>query len=346
MHLKKVIKTNRWLMILWCLFLLVIAILPGCSTEQETETSEPQTIRFAHFGVRFQRDLYIAQEMGFFEEHGVNVELIKMDYPTILSALIGGSVDGGMADCISTLNAVDQGADIKLVASSLTYDNPNQIPYICVPNDSPIETIADLDGKTISGHSKGTGIWMSAQILAKENGITFSQYIEAPAGEFQQMAMVGKTDASIMMAPQRFYQYVGQIRDIARLDANVDTVGTTGYYFSGQFIKDNPQAIRGFLAAIEDARKYDIEHPTEALQLAAEYTYETIDQLQALRDNNALEPFPPEMQLDVWSLDNLQEMLVEYGIIEKPVDVDKVIDKIFAKIIEKMPEGEFDWLDK
>ncbi|PIP09144.1 MAG: hypothetical protein COX51_00310, partial [Syntrophobacteraceae bacterium CG23_combo_of_CG06-09_8_20_14_all_50_8] len=62
-----------------------------CSTHA-AKSKLLEKIKFAHFGINTQRDLFVAKEKGFFEKQGIDCELMKMNLAGVIPAIVGGSV--------------------------------------------------------------------------------------------------------------------------------------------------------------------------------------------------------------------------------------------------------------
>ena len=91
----------------------------------------------------------MGQRAGIFKKHGLDVEILYTQAgPEAIQALIAGSVDvatgAGVAAAVGT---IAKGAPLKIISSEIL-GAPDQYWY--VPADSPIRSIADLNGKTVS----------------------------------------------------------------------------------------------------------------------------------------------------------------------------------------------------
>ncbi|MGD9116871.1 MAG: ABC transporter substrate-binding protein [Dehalococcoidia bacterium] len=345
---------------------LLAAICGGCTSEtepetpatepetpntgQETPATEPETpelvtLRFAHFGIPHFRDIFVAQELGFFEANGVEVELVQLDSTSIVPALIGGSVDGGAVGPMDTLPAIAAGADMKLIASGYRSVGPEDVPYICVLKDSPITTIEDLDGKTISGHgSVGSQAWLWVEDFQKENDIEFSQYFGAPSGEFQPMMTSGQVDCSTLYANDRLITMKDDIKIIAPLTAAAKFGAPSSLWFSTEFLEENPEAVQGFIDAIQQAREYEEDHQLECFEMACEYSMYGMAVVGPLLEHDAMYGFPDEIQIEVWQYTLAQDLMLELGIMEEAVDIEAMVDTRFAEPVWEMPEGYLDFL--
>ncbi|WP_235498264.1 ABC transporter substrate-binding protein [Frankia sp. R43] len=87
----------------------------------------------------------------------------------LLQALRAGAADIGQAGDAPILNALGAGAPLKVVGAART--SPKGVA-ILVPKDSPIRTVADLRGKTVSPSTEGSiGHYLLLGAL-KEAGLT------------------------------------------------------------------------------------------------------------------------------------------------------------------------------
>jgi NitT/TauT family transport system substrate-binding protein len=105
----------------------------------------------------------IGQNAGIFKKHGLKLDLLFTGSGAeIMGAIIGGSVDLSVAGGISTvIGGYGRGAPLRIFSSEMA--GQPEI-YWFVPANSPIKTLADMNGKTI-GYS-ATGSSSHAALLA------------------------------------------------------------------------------------------------------------------------------------------------------------------------------------
>jgi NitT/TauT family transport system substrate-binding protein len=109
----------------------------------------------------------VTEEMGFFEEAGVEVELVWFEgYLDSINAFAAGQLDGNSQTLSDTLLSVAAGSDQRIV---LTNDNSTGNDQIIV--DSSITSIPDLAGKEIGVEAGVVDHFLLAQGLEKE-GLT------------------------------------------------------------------------------------------------------------------------------------------------------------------------------
>jgi NitT/TauT family transport system substrate-binding protein len=84
--------------------------------------------------------------MGFFEEEGVQINLLSTDTSVpYVAFLSNGDADIAVLDAGEVLQAVDAAQPIKVVYEACQYASD----FIVVPSESPIQSVAELGGKTI-----------------------------------------------------------------------------------------------------------------------------------------------------------------------------------------------------
>ncbi len=92
----------------------------------------------------FQAPLWSAKDFGFLSKYGVNTDLVMIPGSACgAQALLGGSIHFGQIDGTALIAAINQGADLAFVASSL-----NKFPFSLVTQKS-IRQPKDLAGKKV-----------------------------------------------------------------------------------------------------------------------------------------------------------------------------------------------------
>src|SRR6202012_1881686 len=97
----------------------------------------------------------IGQKAGIFKKHGINLDLLFTGAGAeVVGAIIGGSIDISAAGGLSTvLGAYGKGAPLRIFSSEMS--GQPEI-YWFVRADSPIKTLADMNGKTIGYSATGS----------------------------------------------------------------------------------------------------------------------------------------------------------------------------------------------
>lgn len=118
--------------------------------------------------------LHLAVENGYFEDEGLNVEIVPQPSgPQSIQALIGGDIDIAFASYPAPIVAQSKGvADFKIVAEALAA-KPGHITLVAPPN-SPIKTPADVAGKAIAITAKQSFTDLAPMAVLESQNIDFS----------------------------------------------------------------------------------------------------------------------------------------------------------------------------
>jgi NitT/TauT family transport system substrate-binding protein len=121
---------------------------------------------------------FIMQEFGFLETEGYKVNILSADTSVpFVAFLANGDADLAMLDAAQVLQAVDSGQPIKVVYEAYQF-GPETID---TPANGPIQTLADLKGKTIGLASDRDLI--TAVIALGSAGIDISEVKTVVVGE-------------------------------------------------------------------------------------------------------------------------------------------------------------------
>jgi len=96
----------------------------------------------------------LGQRAGIFRKHGIELEILwTSGGGETMQAVISGSVDIGMtAGTLGVLGAFAKGAPIRIVSAQATGDDA----YWFVRADSPVKSMADMNGRTMAFSTTGS----------------------------------------------------------------------------------------------------------------------------------------------------------------------------------------------
>lgn len=113
--------------------------------------------------------LAVAEELGYYQEGNVEVEYLTSDGTVAaVQAIATGSTDMAQSDTLAIDAALAQGVENVTAVCSYVAQN---IYYIVVPEDSDVQSVADLAGKKIGLSSLATGVYYSARVSLENEGI-------------------------------------------------------------------------------------------------------------------------------------------------------------------------------
>ena len=142
---------KRWLSILVGLVALVLAACGDQKENIEESSAKGKPIKIGFSALPSWYVWHLVEEKGFFEKHGVDVELVWFPvYADSLSALNTGEIDANSQAMFDTIAPLSNGIDLT---TAFIMDNSNGGDGLIV--DSKFQSVEDLKGKVI-GTEVGT----------------------------------------------------------------------------------------------------------------------------------------------------------------------------------------------
>jgi len=245
----------------------------------------------------------------------------------ILEAINAGALDVGHTGDLAFLTVYANGAPIRAIGGVRANADTQAI---LVRNDSPIKTAADLKGKRLAGSRGGWGQFLIDATLEKA-GYKPSDATFTPLGPVDaKIALVaGSIDGWAVWEP---YVSYALLKDNARVvtDGTGLTPTLTFIIASDQAIATKRDAIADFLNRLNKAREWSRKHLDEYAKNTAELTklpedvlaraYKAQDTRSIAIDDGVIKEFQ-----------EASDRATRYGILSKPVDVSKAVDRSFTK---------------
>ncbi len=235
------------------LFVAVIVILLLSSCTKAPTLTKP--LKVAVLPVLDSLPLYVALENGYFEDAGLEVELIPVgSAPERDQLMQSGQIDGMLNEVVTTLYYNREGAKIKIVRFARVATAEYPVFRILAAKDSGIANVTDLKGVPI-GVSEGTIIeYMADRVLANA-GLSADeiQKIAVPKiADRTALLASGELKAAVMPDPlASLLMQKGAIMVID--DTTLPEVSNSVYSFNMDTITNNPGEVTAFLAAVERA---------------------------------------------------------------------------------------------
>jgi NitT/TauT family transport system substrate-binding protein len=237
-----------------------LAVLAGAAAAAEPvlrlATLERGTVRW---------ELETIDRLGLDEAEGVTLEVIGLAGKAATDvALQSGAADAIVTDWFWVARQRAMGRDYVFLPYS------KAVGGLVVPADSPVETLADLEGRTV-GVAGGPldKSWLLLRALAeKRHGVDLAEIAEPVFGApplIHQKALSGEIDAAINFwhflakLEAEGFRTVAAVADAARemgLDAETPLLG---YVFPGAFAAENPETVAAFARASRAAKDVLLE---------------------------------------------------------------------------------------
>jgi len=315
--------------------LAVAALVTGATAAL---AQEPPLIRLGHgFAAEEQLWLMVARpDLTPSQGKRYRLKLTQFQGPTDrFQAYLAGELDAGTAPGLSLIFARAQGMDVKAVANiCLEAKGPAWFTTTyMVKDDGPVKSAKDLKGGTVAvvGLKSATDLWARAGIL--NAGLVPDRDVKVVPMAFPAIGPAVRTDKVTMGTfVEPFYSTERAKGGLRALFTAVEAVGydheLLDVWFGEKFLKAQPDAVRAFLADYIAVTTHYLANTEQARRDLAKagFVRTPVEVYVKIADWKR----DPGGRIDVASLKRLaQFMRDKLGWLEKPVDVDGLVDQSY-----------------
>ena len=286
----------------------------------------------------FYAPQYVAINLGFFKEEGLEIELINGGGANnVMTAVLSNQVDIGFAGPEAAIYVYNDGAsDYTEVFAQLTKRDGSMLVAR--------EKISDfnwnmLKGKHILPGRTGGVPYMTFEYVLKQNGINPKEDLNLDTSiSFDAMTSAfvsGTGDFVTVFEPTASsLELNNQGYIVAAVGASTDEIPYTSYFAKKSYIENNNDTISHFVNAIKKGLNYVNSHSASEIANAVVSSFPDTD-IDIL--TKAIEHYK---EIDVWnetpvmseqSFNLLQKVITEAGELDKVAPFDKVINNSFAQ---------------
>lgn len=286
----------------------------------------------------FYAPQYVAHALGYFEEEGLDVELLLVPgADKVAASVLSGDVQIGFCGSEATIYIYNQGQEDYLVNfAGLTKRDGS---FIVSREKIEDFTLDDLKGKTIIGGRIGGMPEMTLEYTLKEAGIDPKNELNIDTSiEFAAMsgAFIGGTgdfvslfEPNALQLEQQGYGYV-----VASLGELGGVVPYTAYNAKKSYIESNPDVIEGFTKAIQKGLDYVHSHDSKDI---AEVI---LDYFPDISKNDLETIIDRYKNIDSWftttyiteeNFNHIQEIAESAGQLDKRAPFDKLVNNSYSK---------------
>jgi NitT/TauT family transport system substrate-binding protein len=263
------------------LAILLATTLPGLAAEPKLVVADAKTTHHLN--------LYVAQELGLFKKHGVEVQIVEAkDLGAARDLVVSGQADVFWACPTVAIAAIGNGAPLKAIAQVKTPCTS----VLLVPKDSPIKSYKDLIGKRIGGISPTCEAVIAYTSKVKEAGGEF--LLEKLGGGPAIAALeAGKIDGAILEEPHVSIAELKGFKVV--LGEAAASIPCRTINASNVALKDNTEALKRLVKAVEEANAIILKDPAgkQIVDIAVKYTGAPED---AIRQGNDRLKFTTTLQ--------------------------------------------------
>lgn len=300
----------------------------GSSTTSSADGSSSETlVKIGMLPVGPNAVLLAGDKDGYFAKHGLKAEInTGLDGPAQIPGLTTGAINFSLCNPTSLLVANDKGLDIRLV-SSFTNSLPTGQDHnaVVVKKDSGINSFKDLAGKTVSVNATATAGDLLIKAAVKKDGGDPSaiKFNEIQFSDMEAQLENGNTEA--VWFPEPFQSKAASNPKMKILGYPMQYadpgVATQMICADGKWADANKETVTKFrdaLTELLDAAQKDDTIVRKELPDFLKMPKEVADKVGLDHMSTTI---------DRPSLEVLNKLMVEYGMISKEVDLDAITVK-------------------
>ncbi|KNZ43340.1 ABC transporter substrate-binding protein [Acetobacterium bakii] len=319
---------KRWIVILTG---ILIIGLTGCAQKE----NEDITVVLDWVPNTNHTGLYVAQQMGYFEEEGLNVEIIQPSEGGSADLIAAGQGEFGISyqEQVTYARTAANPLPIKAIAAIIQHNTSG----FASPVDRNITTPKNFEGKKYGGWGSPMEVATLKGLMAIDNA-DFSQVEIVDVGALDFFTAVnGYVDFTWI-----YYGWDGisaELKDypinfirLQDVDPNLDFY-TPVIIASEDYLEKNPETARRFLRAVAKGYEYAIANPEEAADMLLADNPEIDRDLAVASQEYLAGEYQGDasqwgvMNQTIWT--NYSKWMYDQGLLEKELSVDEAFTNEF-----------------
>ena len=285
----------------------------------------PVTLNVGVIPIADVAPLYLGMDKGFFEEENLKiVPKLAEGGAAIVPAVLAGDDQIGFSNTTSLIIAASKDLPIQIISQGVLAGESTEQAWdgVVVPKGSDIETITDLEGKTVAVNTLNNVSQIVVNTALEKAGGDPSKvkYVEVPFPDMNAALESDRVDAAFQVEPGYSGGLAAGSRNISNAYEEMAPNYTVATYFtSKQYIAENRDVVDRFARAMQKSLEYAAGHDDEVRAIVGTYTeipQEVLD----------------KMNLPVWKSDLNQPTIeqtadaaLKYGFIEEKPALDELI---------------------
>lgn len=269
--------------------------------------------------------LYVAQELGYFEEADVQVSIVQPPEDGASVMVASGQAEFGVdfQDYLAPVFASDEEVPVTAVAAIIQHNTSGIISL----KEDDIDSPKGLEGKNYATWGMQVEQAMMRNIVA------------ADGGDFEKVNLIPEYVTDVPTALQQdidavwvYYAWDGISTKVAGLDTDMfyfkDITPEFDYYSpviiaNTDYLEENPDTTRAFLNAVRKGYEYAIEHPQEAADILCEAVPELDKEMVSASQSWLATQYKAEEEtwgyIDAKRWNTFYDWLYDNGLIEREI---------------------------
>lgn len=269
---------------------------------------------------------FVAANEGLFKKHSLDVEMkLVPNSSTTPAALMADSLQVATPTAPITMQAIEQGLDLVVVAGGGYYTKGMEDVAVMVRPDSPIKTAKDFEGKRVATAGLNGFLHVLFRKWMADNGGDYKKVNFTEAAFAQQIDVLrgGQVDAILAVQPflsRGLETNAGKV--VAYYIAALEGETLSGWFVATRaWTAKNPKDVAAFRAAMKEADDMMQKDPSIVRKANLVYI-----------------PFPAEVQakfaegkyrfeVQPQAIDKWNKIALEQNMLKKPLDPAKIVYK-------------------
>jgi NitT/TauT family transport system substrate-binding protein len=269
---------------------------------------------------------FVAANEGIFRKHGLDVDMkLVPNSSTTPAALIADSLQVATPTAPITLQAIEQGLDLVVLAGGSYYAKGLEDVAIMVRPDSPIKTAKDFEGKRVATAGLNAFLHVLFRKWLMENGADYKKvtFTETPFAQQLDVLRPGQVDGILAVQPflaRALEANMGRV--VAYYIADLPGETLAGWYVATRKWADaNPKLAAAFAAAIQEATDLALKDKSVVRKANLVYIPFPADVQAKFPDARYRAVVSPEA-VEKWN-----QIALEQAMLKKPIDPAKILYK-------------------
>ena len=267
---------------------------------------------------------FVAADQGLFARHGLDVEMVLVpNSSTTPAAIIAGSLQAATPTAPVTLQAIEGGLDLVVLAGGSVYPAGTGEPAALARDGSDIHAAKDFEGKKVATPGLNAFLHILFREWMTRHGANWKRttFVEAPFAQLGDILKAGQVDAVITGDPfktRALAAHDGYL--VANYVADLDADVAAGLFVAARRWADQHRdEAAAFQVAMREATSLANDQPDLLRKAIATYVKlppEALAQIALPR----LEPQLTPDQVAFWS-----KLCLEQGLTRKPVEAGRLL---------------------
>ena len=304
-------------------------LFTGCGSSEkegkEEGKKEDVTVILDYVANTNHTGMYVALENGYYDEAGLNVEIVEPTEGATATLISVGKGDFGISyqEDVTVARTSEDPLPIKAIATLIQHNTSGFASYA----DKNIQSPKDFEGKTYAGWG-GPGEEAVLKAVMAQNDADYNNLnvVISDGSGFE--ALKDKVDVMWFFEAWdnvkcKMNDFPINYMELRQLDERLDYY-TPVIIANDNTLKERPEMTKKFLEATAKGYKYAIENPEESAKIlhkyAPDYSIDMLNMSQEYLSGKYMEDTENwgEMKDSVWN--NYTDFLVEYGVISQPIE--------------------------